>query len=281
MILITGATGNIGSELVQQLSARGAPLRIVTRDERKVAHLDARIERVIGNLSERDTVQRAVRGVERLFMVTLLTGEGDTADPMLIEEARKAGVRHVVKVSSLGTAGKSRMGQMHREKEQLIEASGMGWTFLRPGSFMSNALQWVGPIRAQGKVFTPTADGKVAPIDPKDIAAVAAVALTSSGHEGQVHELTGPELLSAHDQVRILAGILGRTLQCVDVPVTVAGENVRKSGAPDWMVEGLMELWTAIRSGNGGILKDGVQRVTGRPARTFEQWCQEHRGAFS
>jgi len=281
MILITGATGNIGSELVQQLSAQGVPLRIVTRDEKKVAHLDARIERVIGNLGERAVVQRAVKGVERLFMVTLLSGEGDTADAMLIEEARRAGVRHVVKVSSLGTSGNSRMGQRHREKERLIEESGMAWTFLRPGSFMSNALQWSGPIRAQGKVFTPTADGRVAPIDPKDIAAVAAVALTSSGHEGHIYELTGPELLSAHDQVRILSGVLGWPIQGVDVPVTVAAENVRKSGAPEWMVEGLMQLWTAIRSGNGGILKHDVERITGRPARTFEQWCQEHRGAFA
>ncbi|RKH14697.1 SDR family oxidoreductase [Corallococcus sp. CA053C] len=281
MILITGATGNIGKELVTRLAPEGVPLRIVTRDERKVAHLDARIERIIGNLGDRATVQRALQGVERLFMVSLLTGEGDAADPMLIEEARRAGVRHVVKISSLGTNGNSAMGRRHREKERLIEESGMAWTFLRPGSFMSNALQWATPIRTQGTVFTPTADGKLAPIAPGDIAGVAAVALTTAGHEGRIYALTGPELLSAHDQVRILAGVLGKPIKCMDVPVTAAGENVRKSGAPEWMVEGLMELWTAVRTGNGTTRTDEVERLTGRPAQTFEQWCQEHRAAFA
>ena len=203
MILVTGATGNIGKELVAQLSAQGHPLRVVSRDERKVFQLDPGVERTIGDLRERSTVERAVKGVDRLFVVTGLVDERHSADQMLIEEARRAGVRHVVFISSLGASSTEHrlIGALHREREQFIESSGMSWTFLRPGGFMSNALQWVGTIQSQAKVFTPTGDGKMALISPHDIAAVAAGALITPGHESQTYELTGAELLRTHEHV--------------------------------------------------------------------------------
>ncbi len=282
MILLTGATGNIGSELVAQLSGRGLPLRVVTRDEAKVARLDSSIERVIGDLHDRETIQRAVAGVERLFMISLIFDESHKADALLVEEAKRAGVRHVVKISSLGVRTNQAVGigALHRAKELAVEESGMAWTFLRPGAFMSNALQWVGSIKSRGRVFNPNADGKLAPISPHDIAAVAAVALTSAGHEGQAYDLTGSELLSAHDQVRILSQVLGKPIECEDISIDAGLEQLRSFGAPAFLAESLAQLWTMVRSGKAAIKTGEVERLTGRPAQTFETWCQEHKNAF-
>ncbi|MBN8229366.1 SDR family oxidoreductase [Corallococcus macrosporus] len=280
MILVTGATGNIGREVVARLSAEGVPLRVVTRDAKRVAALPPGIERVVGDLRDRATVEQAVRGVRRLFLVSPMDDVEGRAEAVLVEEARRAGVTHVVKLSSLGT-GNSGIAGKHRDSEQRLRDSGMAWTFVRPGMFMSNALQWAGNVKAGTPIFTPTASGRMAPIDPRDIAEVAALALTRDGHEGQAYALTGEELLSAHDQVAILSRVLGRPLRCVDVPVEGALANVRKAGMPSWLVEGLGELWAAVRSGKGEVTTPEVARLTGHAPGTFEAWARRHRDAFA
>ena len=282
MILITGATGNVGRELVKQLDAQGVPLRVVSRDKAKVAALSQRVERVIGNLRDRATAQDAVSGVERIFMVSLIFDEGQQADRLLIEEALRAGVRHIVKLSTFGTqvALDSPIGRLHREGEQLIEGSGLAWTFLRPGGFMSNSLQWVGTIKSEGAVFNPMGEGKYAPIAPGDIAAVATLALTASGHEGKAYGLTGPEALTTREQVRILSDALGKPIKCVDIPISVAAERLQKAGAPGFLIEGLTYFWNRVKEGTGDFQNNEVERLTGCRARTFEDWCRERRSSF-
>ena len=282
MILITGATGNVGRELVKQLDAQGVPLRVVSRDEAKVAPLNQRVERVIGNLRDRATVQRAVSGVERIFMVSLILDEGQQADRLLIEEALRAGVRHIVKLSTLGArvAVDSPIGRLHHEGEQLIEGSGLAWTFLRPGAFMSNTLQWVGTIKSEGAVFNPMGEGKYAPIAPGDIAGVATLALTALGHEGKAYEITGPESFTVREQVRILSDVLGKPIKCVDIPVGVAAERLQKSGAPSFLVEALSYFWNRVKEGNGEFQNNEVERLTGHRAQSFEEWCRQRRSSF-
>jgi (4-alkanoyl-5-oxo-2,5-dihydrofuran-3-yl)methyl phosphate reductase len=281
MILITGATGNVGRELVEQLSAKGESLRVVTRDESKVAHLDARIERVIGDMSDESTAKKAVHGVSSIFMFPLITEEDHRSNNLLLETAKKAGVKHVVMMSSMGaTEEKSKIGELHREKELLVEKSGIPWTFVRPGAFMSNSFQWQPTIKAQGKVFNPTGGGKVAPISPRDIAAAAAVTLTSAGHEGKIYVLTGPELLSAHDQVGILSQAIGIPIECVDVPVSVVADQMAKRGAPGFLVDGLSVMWEGIKQGQVAIQTKDLERVTGSKGETFEHWCSDHRQEF-
>jgi uncharacterized protein YbjT (DUF2867 family) len=279
MLLVTGATGNIGTELVKQLAAQGVPLRVVSRDKAKVSALDQRVDRILGDLRHRSTVQLAVSGVERVFMISLIYDESQVADQMLIEEAQRAGVRQIVKISSLGVhlAEGNAIGRLHREKEQVIEKSGMAWTFLRPGSFMSNALQWAPTIKAEGTVFNPMGEGKYAPIAPRDIARVAALALTTSGHEGKAYDLTGPELLSTPEQVQILSKILGKPIECVDIPVGVVAERLQKLGVSAFLATGLISLWNRIKEGNGAFQNNEVERLTGHPAQTFEDWAREHR----
>ena len=283
MILITGATGNIGTELVKLLASKGSSLRVVSRDEKKVAYLDPRIERIIGQLREPSVVQRALQGIDKLFMIPVLLDPDHESDRLLIDEAKRAGVGHIVMLSSgvVRLGDKNPIGILHRQKEVFIEETGIPWTFLRPGGFMSNVLRfWLDTIKSQGKVFNPSGDGKTAPISPYDIAAVAAVALTTTGHEGKVYDLTGPELVSAHDQVRILSKVFGKPIQCVDIPVQAAVIGMKSAGLPEAAIEGLSKLWTRVRKGEGAFQNNEVERLTGKPAQTFETWCHEHRTAF-
>ena len=282
MILVTGATGNIGTELIKQLLRDGARMRVITRDEKKVSHLDPAVERVIGDRHDPSIVRQALQGADKVFLLPVLLDKSHDADRLLIQAAKQAGVRQMVTISSgaVRMETKGGIGGLHREIEQLVEDSGIHWTFLRPGGFMSNTLQWTATIKSQSKVFNPTGQGKTAPISPYDIAAVAAVALVSSGHEGKAYDLTGPELLSALEQVEILSKVIGKLIECVDVPIEIASKSAIANGLPEILVESLAEIWKRIRAGGGTFQTDEVARLTGRPAQTFETWCHEHRSAF-
>ena len=281
MILVTGATGNIGSHLVNLLVKKGAPVRVISRDEEKVSHLDPSVQRVIGDRHDPSIVRKAAQGADKVFMLALLFDKNHEADRLLVDEAKQAGAGQFVVISSATVRIETNLiGRLHRDKEELIEQSGIPWTFLRPGGFMSNSLQWADTIKSQSKVFNPTGQGKTAPISPYDIAGVAAVALTSSGHEGKAYDLTGAELLSNPEQVAILSKVIGKPIDCVDIPVEVAAERAIASGLPDALVKSLAELWVQVRKEAGASQTNEVERLTGRPAQTFETWCREHRSAF-
>ena len=282
MILVTGATGNIGSELVKLLVAKGLPVRVISRDENKVSHLDPAVQRVIGDRHDRSVVRKAAQGADKVFMLAVLFDKNHEADRLLVEEAKQAGAGQIVVISS-GTVRieGNAIGRLHREKEELIEQSGIPWTFLRSGGFMSNSLQWADTIKSQSKVFNPTGKGKTAPISPYDIAGVAAVALTCPGHEGKAYDLTGAELVSTPEQVEILSKVIGKPIDCVDIPVEVATERAIASGLPEAVVKSLAELWVQVRKESYTFQTNEVERLTGQPAQTFETWCREHRSAFA
>ena len=185
MILVTGATGNIGSELVKLLVAKGEAVRVISRDEKKVSHLDPSVERVIGDRHDPSIVRKAAQGADKVFMLAVLFDKNHEADRLLIEEAKQAEAGQIVMISSNAVHLEGNLiGRLHREKEELIEQSGVPWTFLHPGGFMSNSLQWADVIKSQSKVFNPMGKGKTAPIAPYDIAAVAAGARAAVRHPG-------------------------------------------------------------------------------------------------
>ncbi len=195
---------------------------------------------------------------------------------------RRTGVRHIVKLSTI-EAGREPMighGKFHREREELIRASGLAWTFLRPTMFMSTALDWADTIKHQDRVIFPGGEGQVGAVDPWDIAAVAAAALTAEGHESQEYALTGPELLSMGEMTRIIGQQLGRPIQYLDMPDAAAGEMLRKAGLPEYVVEGLVGAFAALRTGWAAYLTETVEQVTGCKPRRFEVWCQAHLTAF-
>jgi len=278
MILVTGATGHIGRELVPQLEKTGQPVRVLVRDARKVAHLDPCVERAVGDLNNPETLIAAMQGVERVFLVTFETQQ----DVNVLKAAKQAGVRHIVKLSTLeATQHVIQVGKWHYEREELIRASGLEWTFLRPGMFMSNSIDWwADSIKQQGAVYFPGGKGKVAPVDPRDVAAVAGVALAQPGHHGQAYELTGSELLSMGEMVQIVGRVLGKPLQYTNILPIAAKLWMLKSGMDKVLVNALMEMLASLRKNQGAIVTDTVEQVVGHPPRTFEAWCREHIAAF-
>jgi uncharacterized protein YbjT (DUF2867 family) len=278
MILITGATGNVGKELLPLLIRAGEPVRIFVRNPQKAAAFEGQADIFTGDLNDRTDLETAMRSVDRVFLVTSSTQQ----DLNVIESARQARAGHIVKLSTI-EAGHNPVlghGKWHREREELIRASGLAWTFLRPTMFMSNTLDWAASIRQQETVFYPGGEGKVSPIDPADIAAVAAAALTSSEHENQAYTLTGPETLIICEIVEILGRVLGKSLRYENVPLSVAGEGMLNAGLPAYVVDGLIEAFKAIHEGRFAYLTDAVEQATGRKPRTYQAWCRDHLAAF-
>ena len=280
MILVTGASGNVGGDLIPQLLERGERVRALVRDERKVAHLPPAVERVTGDLGKPETLAAAMKGARALF---LMTSEGGSTTHVenAVAAAKAASIGHVVYLSSLAAVRPTTMiGRWHRSREQLIEASGLPWTFLRPGGFMSNCLRWAGTIKAQGVVYAPDPRRKSHPIDSLDMAAVAAVALTSPGHRGKTYPMTGEEKLSTADEVAVLGRVLDKPLRCIDVSAEDARAGMLRSGMSPLLAEAVMELVASDWDEHEPKSLRTVRGITGRPPSTFEDWARRHRQAF-
>jgi uncharacterized protein YbjT (DUF2867 family) len=279
MLLVTGATGNVGRELVRSLIAGDAAFRVLIRDPAR-AGLPSQVERVVADLDSPASLAAAFAGVSRLFLLTPGIGTSHTAHA--VAAAQAAGVRHIVHLSSTNVLGDPMpaMGRWHHDREEIIRASGIPATFLRPGGFMTNALDWVTTIH-DGYVLDPIGPGRFAPIDPADIAAVAAVALTSDGHAGKSYVLTGDELLTVAEQVKILASAIGRDIEVR--ATTTPAEAVRSRfplGAPQALVDALVEGFLLMRADTAGFRTDTVSRLLGRRPRTFADWCARNADAF-
>jgi uncharacterized protein YbjT (DUF2867 family) len=272
MILVTGATGNVGSELVRLLTDRGVDVRAL----RRARPLEG-VESVEGDLNRPSTLTPALAGVHGVF---LLPGYNDM--PGVLAEIRRAGVKRVVLLSG-GSAGSGDMSNAISrymiESETAVRESGVPWTILRPRGFMSNTLQWAPQLRTGSVVRAPFAGVRVAVIDPYDIAAVAATALLSADHAGRVHETTGPESLLPADRVRILAEVLGRDLRFEAQPDDEARAEMSEQ-MPAEYVDAFFDFYVEGSLDESEVLPT-VQEVTGRPPRTFAQWARTHADAFA
>jgi uncharacterized protein YbjT (DUF2867 family) len=282
MLLVTGATGHIGRELVRELDERHAAFRVLVRDPARAASLPRRAERVIGDLNRPATLAPAFDGVERLFLLVPGTGIDHTAHALAA--AKAAGVRHIVYLSSYAVIGDPipAMGRWHHEREQLIRATGIPATFLRPCGFMTNAFDWLPTVRERGYVLDPVGPGRAAPIDPADIAAVAALTLTEDGHQGQEYLLTGGQTFTVAEQVQILAKTIGRDIEVRAVATPTEAVRFRyPHGAPQSLADALIEGLTLMRADTVGVRSDTVPRLLGHPPRTFADWCIRNAQAFS
>jgi uncharacterized protein YbjT (DUF2867 family) len=280
MILVTGATGTTGGAVARQLIAAGLKPRLLLRSPEKAKAFEGKAELFKGDLSDKASVEKALAGVEKLYLVTAGV-DGPAQEAVAIAAAKAAGVKHVVLLSVIGAEYEAiTFGRWHRASERLLEASGLQWTFLRPGNFTTNTYWWVDTIKSQGAVYAPLGDGKYAPIDPEDIAAVAVASLTKPGHEGKAYTLTGPRALSTAEMVAIVAKESGRAIKYVDVPPSAAQDGMLKMGMPAAYVDALLELYAFMKSGGAAMTTNTVQDLLGRPAVTFEQWTAKHAGVF-
>ncbi|MDI1481341.1 SDR family oxidoreductase [Polyangium sp. y55x31] len=281
MILVTGATGNVGSAVLEQLVEAGQKVRALVRDPAKLGELGRKVEVVKGDLTRPETLDAAFAGVDKAFV--LFTGADlATLASNAAEAAKKADVTHLVMLSSstVVQAPESHLGRWHIDAEAKIKASGLAFTILQPGAFASNTLNWAGSIKSRGAVFQPTGDGKAAPIDPHDIAAVAVKVLTSPGHEGKSYMLTGPEALSTAEQVAKISAAIGKPVAFVDVTEDAARDGMVKAGLPEVFIRAILEANAMVRAGRGADITNTVEELLGRKARTFDDWLKSHGKAF-
>ncbi|GJG88856.1 NAD(P)-dependent oxidoreductase [Gemmatimonadetes bacterium T265] len=282
MILVTGATGNNGRALLPLLLAAGAPVRALTRAA-DAAALPPGVEAVAGDFDRPETLAPALAGVERAFLVTNSTARAEAQQLAFVAAARAAGVRHVVYLSQLHAAADSpvRFLRYHAVVERALEDSGMAYTHLRPNLYMQSLLAFHASIVAEGRFTAPAGDARVSVVDVRDIAAVAARALTEGGHEGKTYDLTGPEALTHGEMAARIGEALGKPVAYVDVPDAAMRDAVVRFGMPAWQADGLIEDYAHYRRGEAAAVSPDVERVTGRPARTFDAFARESAAALS
>jgi uncharacterized protein YbjT (DUF2867 family) len=282
MILVTGATGNVGRHVVKDLTAAGHAVRAFVTDEAEARKLfGPGVALAVGSFDDRASLDAALRGVDKMYLLAPFHPSLSAWEAAAIDAAKRAGVKHVVKHSVAGAQYEAiNLGRWHRAGEKLLEQSGIAWTFLRPAGFMSNALFWAGSVKAQGAVYQPMGTGTLAVIDPRDIAAVAAKVLTTPGHEGKAYDLTGPVALTMAEQVKILGDVIGRPLNYVDVPDAAAKDAMLGMGMPPPIVDAMIEFTNLVRAGQTGQVSNTVQAITGKPPRSFETWARDNAAAF-
>jgi uncharacterized protein YbjT (DUF2867 family) len=280
MYLVTGATGNVGREVVGQLLAKGEKVRVFTRDATKVAHWGDRVEVAIGDFTRPETFAQALPDVDGAFIMNGAL-DGGVFRQLIAAAKSHANLRIVFLSTIFAGSPESPIGQLHKDKEDVIRASGLSGKFVRAGSFMTNAYQWISTIKGEGVVYNALGAGKAAPIAPEDIAAVAVHALTDANPSPEVFEVTGSELLSVPEQVAILANALGKPIKSIDVPAESAVQGMLRAGLPAPVATAVAQSFAAIRDGRMAIVKDTVKQVTGKQPRTFQSWAQQHASRFA
>ncbi|MEU5404109.1 NAD(P)H-binding protein [Streptomyces sp. NPDC005963] len=268
--LVTGATGTVGSQIVQQLLDRGHSVRALTRDP-ATATFPAGVDVVRGDLTDPASLAPALAGATGLHLITF--GGPYFADletgPQILELARAAGVRRITVLNGGGPT----------PLETAVRESDFTWTVVMPVEFMSNALSWAESVKASDEVREPFVERLSAMVHESDIGAVAAVALTEDGHGGQQYIVTGPEVLTVKDKTDVLAAARKREIRLVELTKEEAVAEWRAAGQPDEVIDFLLEVYGDTPAVGRTVL-DTVEKVTGRPARTFTEWAAEHTDAF-
>jgi uncharacterized protein YbjT (DUF2867 family) len=278
MILITGATGNVGREAVKQLLDEGVPVAAVTRDPARAGLPDG-AHVVLGDPSRPETLERALDGVEAILLSPRAAGQGAAG---LLALAARHGVKRAVVLSAVTVqypAGYRRFADEFRAAEQAARDSGLDWTMLRCTDFASNTLAWVGQIRSTGTVRGAYPKAASSTIHERDIAAVAVRALLDPAHAGQAYVLSGPHSLSQPDKVRAIGQAIGRKLSFVEIPADQVRQGMLAAGLPEDVPDRLLGS-LADYAVAPGPTTDTVERLLGRPALTYADWAVEHAAAF-
>jgi uncharacterized protein YbjT (DUF2867 family) len=282
-ILVTGASGSTGSELIKRLSANRVPVRAMVRRPPVQAYdASSGVEYVTADFEDPVSTRRALDEIERAFLVTNSSERTEAQQLAFVEAARTAGLRRIVYLSQLNATKGSpvRFLRYHAVVEEAISLSGIAFTHLRPNLFMQGFLAFRSSIASKGSFFAPAGDAEVSIVDVRDIAAVAATALTESGHEGKIYDVTGPDALTHMDIAAQLSDVLGRQVTFVDIPESAMREALIAHGFPEWQADGLTEDYAHYRRREASNVSSTVPDVTGRPARSFLTFARDYKEAF-
>jgi uncharacterized protein YbjT (DUF2867 family) len=278
-VLVTGATGNVGSAVIRELLARGAAVRAFVRD--RAAELPDGVERAVGDFDDLSSIRAALDGVDRLFLSSADGPRKVVHETAVIDAAADAEL--IVKASTLGARVGSPLKPFdwNGRSEAHLRDSGVPSVVLASSFYMTNLLAAADPIRAQGVLPAPAGQGRIAMIDPRDVGAVAAAVLTGSGHEGRTYRLTGPAAIGYHEVASELSKATGVPVHYVDVPPAVAREGLAAAGMPDWLVGHLDGVFALIRDGAFEETTDTVRAITRREPRSFAAFARDHSAMFA
>jgi uncharacterized protein YbjT (DUF2867 family) len=280
-VLVTGATGNVGTQVVRELQTRGVSVRAFVRDPKAAAAKLGDVELTVGDFGDPDALRRALVGVDQVFL-TAADGPHKVAhETALIDAAADAGIGRIVKLSAIGARVGSPIPAFgwHGAIEAHLERSNVPFVVLQPSFFMTNLLMVAGRVAGMGQLGAPSNDARVAMIDPRDVAAAAAAVLADTGHEGRVYQLTGGEAITFADVARALAEAIGRSVEFVNVPEEAAPAAFQAAG-PEWLVNQFLGVFALIRQGACAQTTDTVRTLTGRAPRTITDFARDHAESF-
>jgi uncharacterized protein YbjT (DUF2867 family) len=284
MILVTGATGNNGAEILKQLSGREERVRGMVRKRNQVttAKSDRQLEFVEANFDDEASLRRAMSGVQRAFLVTNSSERVEEQQLRFVRLAGESGVKHIVYLSQLHAFAESplRFLRYHAAVEEAIRASGMTFTNLRPNLYMQGLLMIGQTIASEGRFFAPAGDSLVSVVDVRDIASVAVAALTQAKHAGKTYDLTGPQALTHFEMAEQLSQVLEQPVTFFDVPEEKFREGLSGIRMPDWQADGLIEDYAHYRRGEASAVSSAVKEATGKAPRSFAQFARDYKTAF-
>ena len=284
MILITGATGTVGREVVTRLSTQGLEVRAVTRDLRNAdAHRLPHVEYVTGDFEDLESMRRACAGVDRAFLLTNSTERAEEQQTSFTRVAHQSGVQHLVKLSQLHAEARApgRFLRYHAAVEAAVRASGLTFTFLRPNLYMQGLLNFRQSIQQQHTFFAAAGDARISAVDVHDVADVAVAALTTSQHDNKIYALTGPDALTFAEMAHQLSQAVGRTITYVDVPPEGMRAALADLGFPAWQADGLLEEFAMYRRGEAAGVEPGVAEALGRSPRAFDDFARDYAPRFA
>jgi uncharacterized protein YbjT (DUF2867 family) len=284
MILVTGATGKNGTEILKRLSGRGERVRAMVRKQKDSVNLtpNCAVELVEADFDDPGSLRKALDGVQRAFLVTNSSERVEERQLRFVALARECGVKHIVYLSQLDASRNSplRFLRYHAAVEDALRGSGMSYTNLRPNFYMQGLLMIGKSIASEGRFFAPAGDARVSVVDVRDVAAVAVAALTRAGHEGKTYDLTGPEALTHTEMAAQLSRALDLPIKFVDVPEQAFREALRGFHMPDWQADGLIEDYAHYRRGEASDISPTVEEATGQAPHTFSEFARDHKAAF-
>jgi uncharacterized protein YbjT (DUF2867 family) len=283
MILITGATGNVGSELTKKLSRAGYSARVFVRNRTNSQSIALPgVQFISGDFTKPQTFARALQDVHSLFLLIPSSSEVEEQQRAFVDAAERSGVKHIVKLSQFGADARSpaRFPHYHGAIEEHIIASGIPFTFLRPNLFMQGLFNFAPTIASRGELYAAAGNAKISAVDARDIAAVALLALTRPGHEGKIYDITGPEALTFSEMADRLAAAIGKHVTFVDITPDSMKQTLLAAGMPAWQAEGVVEDFDLYRNGEAARVTTTVENLTGRPPVSLLQFARDFANAF-